>query len=298
MVKNRYLISFENVTKNYGSNEVLKRLNFKVEIGEKVGLIGPNGAGKTTALRIAVGFLKEDAGRVAYGLQLGGGSGSNIGYLPEVPALYSSLTTLQYLRLFSQIKAKGKNSRSDDELAEIIDYFDLGSILSKPISSLSKGFCQRIGLGQAFLGKPHLIVLDEPTNGLDPFQLLDFRKSVLHLSKNKGMIISTHILHEVEEICDRVIFLHEGKAVNIELPIEGMCVEIDCKPEFKKEIAREKLGKIIGEEQKYKGQLTLRLYTKKDLSFLRTYCSDKTNRFQFKPAVLQDRLLAETLENA
>jgi ABC-2 type transport system ATP-binding protein len=207
------MILVTNLAKSYGPIEALRGVSFRIDEGEIVGLLGPNGAGKTTILKILTGFLQPDEGVVEVaGLDVPTHARevqAQLGYLPETAPLYRELTVQGYLRMMAelrQIPAQDRIAR----LSEAVYATGLGDHLTRPIGELSKGFRQRVGLAQAILHRPKLLVLDEPTIGLDPTQIVEVRRLIRRLAKHSTVLFSTHILSEVEALCERAIILING----------------------------------------------------------------------------------------
>jgi ABC-2 type transport system ATP-binding protein len=208
------MIQATHLTKKYARHEAVRDISFSVQRGEVVGFLGPNGAGKTTTLRMLTGYLPPTAGsaRVA-GFDIFRQSieaRRKIGYMPENVPLYGEMRVREYLRFRAQLKGLG-NGDARRRVGEVIDTCGLGSVRRKMIKALSKGFRQRVGLADALVHDPELLILDEPTNGLDPNQIRQIRELIRQLGANHTVLISTHILPEVEMICNRVIIIDNGK---------------------------------------------------------------------------------------
>ena len=208
------MIHVADLYRSYGPVEALRGITFHVSPGEIVGLLGPNGAGKTTAMRILAGYLQPDAGTVAInGLDIitrREEAQNNIGYLPENAPLYPEISVQSYLRMIAELRGIPE-LEMPFRLTEAITATGLVDQLIRPISQLSKGFRQRVGLAQAIVHKPRLLILDEPTLGLDPTQIVEMRHLVRRLAEHSTILFSTHILSEVEALCDRVIILMNGQ---------------------------------------------------------------------------------------
>ena len=208
------IIEVENLGKNYGAVTALSGVSFHVEKGEIIGLLGPNGAGKTTTMKILAGYLQpsEGSARVAghdvveAPLEVQ----KRLGYLPENAPLYLDMAVQEYLVMMAELRGIPPTARKR-LLSDAIYGTALEKHLTKPIGSLSKGFRQRVGLAQAILHQPEVLILDEPTNGLDPTQILEIRELIRRLAENATIIISTHILSEVEATCHRAIIVMEGQ---------------------------------------------------------------------------------------
>jgi len=208
------MIEVRNLYKKYNDVPALDNVSFSVQDGEVIGLLGPNGAGKTTLMKILTGFLQPDAGsaRIA-GLDVLDQCASIqqlIGYLPENAPLYPELTVQSYLRMIADLRNVPREMQQQKISAAVIST-GLTDRLTLPIGTLSKGFRQRVGLAQAILHRPKLLILDEPTNGLDPTQIAEVRHLIKKLARQSTVIISTHILSEVEATCDRAIIIIKGQ---------------------------------------------------------------------------------------
>lgn len=210
------MIEVKNLTRKYGNKVALNNLSFEVKKGEVVGFLGPNGAGKTTAIKMITGFLPATAGKVKI-------CGHDVreepnevhkclGYLPENNPVYSAMRVCEYLRFIAKLKEVPFRKQSD-HVDDIIDLCDLEDYKKAMIRNLSKGCRQRLGLAVALLGDPEVLVLDEPTSGLDPHQVVQFRKIIEKLSGKHAILISSHILSEIELISNRVIIIHNGELV-------------------------------------------------------------------------------------
>ena len=194
------MIAIEHINKSFGAQQVLKDINLEIPAGQVLGLLGPNGAGKSTLMKILIGLWKADSGSVSVP--------SRIGYLPENNPLYEEMYVTEYL----QFMAKMTNDKCQmTNVDALIDRVGLTPEKHKHIRELSKGYRQRVGLAQALLGDPELLILDEPTTGLDPNQLVEIRALIRSLGKDRTVILSTHIMQEVREMCDRVVILDHGQ---------------------------------------------------------------------------------------
>lgn len=208
------MIDVEELTKSFGNTEALKKISFKVNAGEVVGLLGPNGAGKSTTIKILTGYLHPDGGSVKVDglnvLEHPQEVQAKIGYLPENTPLYPDLSVQAYLKLMANMRNIPSVQHPTLISQAIIDT-GLAEHRARPISHLSKGLRQRVGLAQAILHKPSILILDEPTVGLDPTQIVEIRNLIRRLAKNSTVLFSSHILSEVEAVCDRVIILINGE---------------------------------------------------------------------------------------
>lgn len=207
-------ISLNNISKRYGDQTVLPDLSFDVSKGEIVGFLGPNGAGKSTTMKIITGYIKPDAGSVSVcGIDVIAEplkAKSHIGYLPEHNPLYLDMYVKEYLDFISGIYGiKNKKERID----EIVEITGLEPEYKKQIGSLSKGYRQRVGLAAAIIHNPDVLILDEPTTGLDPNQIVEIRELIKNFGKERTVLFSTHIMQEVEAVCDRFIILKKGEIV-------------------------------------------------------------------------------------
>ena len=207
------MIKIENLTKRYGAKYALSGISFTVNKGEIVGFLGPNGAGKSTAMNILTGYLSFTDGRVEVDgldvLEFPSEAKKSIGYLPEQPPLYPEMTVTEYLNFVYDLKGCTLNKKK--HIAEILEVVKLTDVKNRVIANLSKGYKQRVGIGQALVGNPKVIILDEPTVGLDPRQMVEIRNLIRTLGLNHTVILSTHILQEVQAVCDRVIIINKGK---------------------------------------------------------------------------------------
>jgi len=208
------MIEVVNLTKSYGPIQALEDVSFQVNSGEIVGLLGPNGAGKSTTIKILTGFLQPDDGTVKVdGLDVLSQTRavqSRIGYLPEMSPLYPELSVQSYLMMMADLRQVPRGERMV-RLSEAIYDTGLEAHLTRPIGQLSKGYRQRVNLAQAILHHPKLLILDEPTVGLDPTQIIEIRSLIKRLAKQSTVLFSSHILSEVEALCDRVIILINGQ---------------------------------------------------------------------------------------
>ena len=211
------MIEIRNLTKRFGSFTAVDDVSFDAARGEVLGFLGPNGAGKSTTMKMVTGFLAPDGGTI----RIGGVDVAadpvtvkrQIGYLPEGAPLYGEMTTRAFLRFIAEIRGlRGAEARRRIESA--IDRISLGSVLEMPIDTLSKGFKRRVGLAQAIVHDPHILILDEPTDGLDPNQKHEVRTLIRGMSAEKVIVLSTHILEEVEAVCTRATIIARGRLVS------------------------------------------------------------------------------------
>ena len=208
------MIEVSNLSKAYGSIQALNDVGFSIQEGEIVGLLGPNGAGKTTLIKILTGYLQPDVGVVRIDnldvLEQTEAVQARIGYLPENAPMYPELSVQAYLKLMADLRLVPVEQRTPNIL-EAVRATGLEDRLTQPIGQLSKGYRQRVGLAQALLHKPKLLILDEPTVGLDPTQIVEIRGLIQRLSQQSTILFSSHILSEVEALCDRVLMLMNGR---------------------------------------------------------------------------------------
>ena len=210
------MIEVKNLTKRYGDHLAVDHLNFTVESGKIYGFLGPNGAGKSTTMNIMTGYLGDTEGQVLIDghdiLKEPEEAKKNIGYLPEIPPLYMEMTVREYLEFAAELKGIKKDKR-ESQIEEVIRLAKLRDVENRLIQNLSKGYKQRVGLAQAVLGFPEIIILDEPTVGLDPKQIIEIRELIRKLAKKHTVILSSHILAEVREVCDYIMIISGGKLV-------------------------------------------------------------------------------------
>lgn len=235
------MIEAKNITKSYGDIDAVRGISFKVETGEILGFLGPNGAGKTTTMRILVGALQPTTGTAVISghdiLENPMEVKKRIGYLPETPPLYHDFTVTTYLKFVTQIKGVPSGERAS-RLEWALDRCGIKDVAHRMIGNLSKGYKQRVGLAQAIINKPDVLILDEPTVGLDPRQIREIRTLIQELSKDHTIILSTHILPEVTMICDRAVIINRGRIV-MEGKIEEMTQNRSLEEVFVELISKE-----------------------------------------------------------
>ncbi|MFQ5453642.1 MAG: ABC transporter ATP-binding protein, partial [Candidatus Zixiibacteriota bacterium] len=217
------MIEAQGLCKYYGSFVAISDISFSIPKGQIVAFLGPNGAGKSTAMKILSGFLSASVGE-AYitGLNIRKDrlkAVEKLGYLPENGPLYDDMTPLELLLYFGEIRDL-KNNRLRNRIEYVTDLCSLNEVLEKPIGKLSRGFRQRVGLAQALLHDPEILIMDEPTAGLDPNQIRDFRSNIIKLGETKTIMISTHILQEVEAVAHRILLVNNGKMLFDGTPAE------------------------------------------------------------------------------
>ena len=208
------MLSVIDISKNFGDFTAINKLSFEVKVGDVMGFLGPNGAGKTTSMRVITGYLKSDSGNIIINnkdIEIDPiYTKSMIGYLPEGVPLYLDFSPYLYLDYVCQVR-NIKNSKA--AIKKVINDLQLEEVKDVPIETLSKGFKRRVGIAQALIHNPKLLILDEPTDGLDPLQKFEVRKLIKKLSKTKAIIISTHILDEVPEVCNKCLIINDGQKV-------------------------------------------------------------------------------------
>lgn len=249
-------IQVKNLTKIYGAQKAIDQISFEIKTGEIVGFVGPNGAGKSTTMKILTGFIPPTSGNAKINnLDLIENSleiRKHIGYLPENNPLYLDMYVKEYLEFVSGIYKLGKQTKT--RIEQIIEKTGLSIERQKKIGALSKGYRQRVGLAQALIHDPKILILDEPTSGLDPNQIIEIRNLISAVGKEKTVLLSTHIMQEVEAICDRIIIINKGKIVADD-SIESIyshskdqyitiVVEFDQEPDQKKLEKIEKVDKV------------------------------------------------------
>jgi ABC-2 type transport system ATP-binding protein len=243
-------ISVKNLTKIYGTQTAVNNISFEVPSGKVFGFLGPNGAGKSTTMKILTGYIPQTEGHAEV---CGYNVLSNsievrklIGYLPEHNPLYKDMYVKEFLKFIADIN---NVAGVDKAISSVIDQTGLGIEQHKKIGALSKGYRQRVGLAQAIIHNPSVLILDEPTTGLDPNQLVEIRKLIVELGKEKTVLLSTHIMQEVQAMCDNVIIISEGNIVandTTENLRKGIQKEVIITVEFQQDIDKNKLASIVG----------------------------------------------------
>lgn len=216
------MIEVKNLVKDYGKHHAVKDISFSVPEGQIVGLLGPNGAGKSTTMNIITGYISATSGEV----KIGGYdifeeplmAKKLIGYLPEIPPLYENMTVEEYLNFVCDLKGIRKKEEKNSSIQEVTEAVKISDIRGRLIKNLSKGYRQRVGLAQALIGNPPLLILDEPTVGLDPNQIIEIRSLIKSLGKKHTIILSSHILSEVNAVCDYVLIIDKGSLVAEDTP--------------------------------------------------------------------------------
>lgn len=215
------MIEVNGLVKKYGSHTAVDHLNFRIEKGHIYGLLGPNGAGKSTTMNIMTGYLGATEGEVLINghdiLKEPELAKKSVGYLPEMPPLYMDMKVSEYLMFAAELKKVKKTDRKA-EVKKIMKMVKIYDVRDRLIKNLSKGYRQRVGLAQAVLGFPDIIILDEPTVGLDPKQIIEIRELIRELAKDHTVILSSHILAEIQEVCDYILIIAKGKLVASDTP--------------------------------------------------------------------------------
>lgn len=236
------LIEVTNLTKNYGSRTAVNNLSFKVEKGQVYGFLGPNGAGKSTTMNIIAGTLAPTSGKVTVGgydiLDEPYKAKRLIGYLPELPPVYPDMTVKEYLSFVG--RAKGlKGEELKNEISRVCEITDITDMTNRLIKTMSKGYRQRVGIAQAVMGNPEVVILDEPTVGLDPRQIIEIRELIEKLGEEHTVILSSHIMQEISAVCSMIMIINKGELVvcdtpeNLKKAYSGSTViEIKVKDEF------------------------------------------------------------------
>ncbi len=215
------MIEVQNLTKQYGNIKAVDNISFTVDKGEVLGLLGPNGAGKSTTMNTITGFIPPTEGSIRIdGLDIMEKPQEvkkKIGYLPEQPPLYMDMTVFEYLNFVCELKQVEKSKRKS-QMADIMELVRISHVKDRLIKNLSKGYKQRVGMAQAMTGSPEVLILDEPTVGLDPKQIIEIRNLIKALGKEHTIILSSHILPEVSAVCEKVIIINKGKIAAIDTP--------------------------------------------------------------------------------
>ena len=215
------MIEVKNITKKYGNFTAVENINFTVNDGEIVGLLGPNGAGKSTTMNMITGFIEPTEGEIivnGYNISKKPKKAKmQIGYMPENVPLYTDLTVKEFVSYMAELKLVEKNRRKE-EIEKVIKETELQEVQNKLIRNLSRGYKQRVSMAGALVGSPEILILDEPTVGLDPKQIIEIRNVIKELGKKHTVILSSHILPEVSQICEKVIIINKGKRVAIDTP--------------------------------------------------------------------------------
>lgn len=212
------MIELKNVTKKYGDFTAVNDVSFKIEKGEIVGFLGQNGAGKTTTMKMITGLAEPTEGEIFIdGEKITRNSRKKIGYMPENTPLYQDLTVKEFINYMAELKCLKKQERKD-QVEKLINDLSLADVQNKLIRNISRGYKQRVSMAGALVGNPEILILDEPTVGLDPKQIIEIRNLIKSLRKNHTVFLSSHILSEISQMCQKVIILNKGKIVAIDTP--------------------------------------------------------------------------------
>ena len=229
------MIEIQNLCKNYGSIHALDHISFQVESGEIVGFLGPNGAGKTTTMNIMTGYISSTSGEAkicGYDvMEHPKEVKKRIGFLPEAPPLYPEMVVKSYLRFVAELK-KVPSNKIKKEISDAMEVTKITDHSARMIRNLSKGYRQRVGLAQALIGKPEVLILDEPTVGLDPHQIIEIRNVIKGLGKEHTILLSSHILPEVSAVCDRIVIIDKGKITAMDTPQNLAKMSVGQKAKF------------------------------------------------------------------
>lgn len=235
------MIEISNLTKKYGNHKALDNISFTVESGEVLGFLGPNGAGKSTTMNIITGYISSTDGSVTVDghdiLEEPNEVKKRIGYLPEQPPLYMDMIVWDYLSFVYDLK-KVKADNKNEHIQSVVDMVKIDDVKKRKIANLSKGYKQRVGLAQALIGNPEVLILDEPTVGLDPKQIIEIRNVIKELGKERTIILSSHILSEISAVCERVIIINKGKLVAEDTP-ENLAEKYTSKSKMQIRVAGE-----------------------------------------------------------
>lgn len=242
------MIEVKNLVKKYGDHLAVDNLSFTVEKGQIYGFLGPNGAGKSTTMNIMTGYIGATSGEVLINghdiLKEPELAKRSVGYLPEIPPLYTDMTVAEFLKFVAELK-KIEKGEIAEAVNEVMELAQLKEVKNRLIKNLSKGYKQRVGLAQAVIGFPEIIILDEPTVGLDPKQIIEIRELIRELAQNHTVILSSHILAEVREVCDHILIISKGKLVASDTPgnlekltdaTETIALEVEATPEIVEQV--------------------------------------------------------------
>jgi ABC-2 type transport system ATP-binding protein len=244
------MIEVRNLTKRYGDLVAIRDISFTAAKGQILGFLGPNGAGKTTTMRVITGFMPASVGTVKVeGFDIFDDSyevRKRIGYLPENPPLYTDMTVISYLRFAGRIRGIAR-AELDDAVDRVLLKCGLAEVNGRVVGHLSKGFRQRVGLAQALIHDPTVLVLDEPTIGLDPKQIIDIRQLIRELSGDRTVILSTHILPEVAQLCQKVVIINNGR-ISVEAPLAELTRNAPLEQVFLQYIAHDEAERGVATE--------------------------------------------------
>lgn len=273
------MIKIEHLVKSFGDVKAVNNISTDIKSGEIVGLLGPNGAGKTTTLRLVTGFLSPDSGKVVINgvdlLEIPTEAQKHIGYLPENNPLYKDMLVSDFLNFSADLKQIPKTKKKS-AFEFVVSAVSIGNVFYKPIRELSKGYKQRVGFAAALLHKPKIIILDEPTEGLDPNQRTEIRDLIKTLSKNHTIVMSTHVLQEAAAVCNRILIINKG-----ELVADGAPNELSKKDQDKRKILLEIEGTHVKEKIKeIEGLLDVSFAQEKEGKYKIELISEKSVKLQ------------------
>lgn len=296
------MIQVENITKKYGTFTAVNNINFEIEEGEIVGFLGPNGAGKSTTMNMITGFIEPTSGRIlvdGYDISKKPKKAKKqIGYMPEGVPLYSDLTVKEFVTYMAEIKGVDRKEKKE-KVQKVLEQTGLTDVKNKLTKNLSRGYKQRVSMAGALVGEPKVIILDEPTVGLDPKQVTEIRALIKELGKEHTVILSSHILSEVSQICNRVIIINKGEIVAIDTPenlenktVQGNSIYVTVEdPENKMETVKEKLEnvqeiKLIEENEDKTKKYMITAENDVDLrkSIFETFAKEEITIFEMKKA--------------
>lgn len=242
------MIEVTNLVKHYGDKKAVDDISFSINEGELVGFLGPNGAGKSTTMNVLTGYLSATSGSAKINgidiLENPIAAKRHIGYLPEQPPLYMDMAVCEYLDFICDLK--GVKEHRKDHISAICELVGVTNVYKRMIRNLSKGYKQRVGLAQALIGDPEVLILDEPTVGLDPIQIIEIRNVIKDLGKKRTVILSSHILPEVQAICERVLVINHGHIIANDTPANlSLYVDVDRKMQLRAAGPQDKLQTIL-----------------------------------------------------
>ena len=309
------MIEVKNLVKKYENHVAVDGLSFTVEQGQIYGFLGPNGAGKSTTMNIMTGYIGATSGEVLINghdiLKEPELAKVSIGYLPEMPPLYTDMTVMEYLKFVAELKKIPKKA-IEESVDEVVEMVQLEDVKMRLIKNLSKGYKQRVGLAQAIIGFPEIIILDEPMVGLDPKQIIEIRELIRELAQNHTVILSSHILAEVREICDHIMIISKGKLVASDTPenlekimdkTETITLEVEAQQEVVEQVL-DSMEKAMTWEMKEAGRGTVTVVIKtqeedlrKDLSRALALADCQLLTLKRETASLEDIFLELTTAN-
>ena len=304
------MIEVKNLVKDYGKHHAVKDISFSVPDGQIVGLLGPNGAGKSTTMNIMTGYISATSGEVKIGgydiLEQPIQAKKLIGYLPEIPPLYEDMTVAEYLNFICDLKGIRKKTEKESSINEVTEAVKISDMKGRLIKNLSKGYKQRVGLAAAMLGSPDILILDEPTVGLDPSQIIEIRELIRELSKSHTILLSSHIMQEISAVCDEIIIINKGKMIACDTPdnltkammqSRGIHLVIRGERAKIKEALNKitEIGKVQYDETAEDGAIGMTVYTERDQDIREKIFYAMA---EFDCPILEMHLLETSLEDA